>query len=322
MVEEKVPLLKQVEIQNLKMKIIENYERKQWTIEYSPYKLKIIPPQDVSISLSGFSDEIIYMIYSYLSPSDILELLCASKELSKFSLNYLYENPVITSPTSLNQYLQQFYRVREAKPLTLPIQIQSLTLTQGFYNEVVRSLRQGSPFLPQLNHQLQELFSLCFQSLHTLSFQFQMDDDQLNNNTNNTNNINGFSAFFLPILQDYVFTNLKTLRLKNPTREILNYLLIRMPHLQYLCQDTYTHPYRVSVQDLFSLDKPCQDHIKNFYYTLGKPIESHFQQFLQSQNLGLWQITLNNNDNTPQGKIFFVFIFIFFKLYLYIIIIL
>ncbi|OUM65511.1 hypothetical protein PIROE2DRAFT_7439 [Piromyces sp. E2] len=270
------------------MKIIENYEKKQWTIEYSPYKLKIRPPQDISFSLSGLSDEVIHMIFSYLTTSDIKEMLCASRDLYKFSINYLYENPVISSLASLSHFLQQYYRVREAKPLTLPVVIQSLTLTNDFYQEMIRRLGQPD-YLQQLIPLLQELFRLSYQTLTSLSLSFSIDNKD-------------FYQFFMPILQDYTFSALTVLRLRNPTRETLNYLLLCMPHLQYLSQDNYTNSFYVSTQEIFSLDKPCQHNIRNFYYTIGDPLNSNFKLFLKSQNLGLWKIILNKENHNDIGK--------------------
>jgi len=280
-------LLKQIEIQNLKMKIIENYEKKQWTIEYSPYKLKIIPPQDISISFSGLSDEIFHMIFEYLSMSDVKEFLCTSKDLYKFSLNYMYENPVISSLASLSQYLQQFYKVRHARPLTLPVTIKSLTLNTSFYQELVRNLGQPD-YLQQLLPLLQEFFRLSYQTLTSLSLSFNIDNED-------------FYRFFMPIIQDYTFSALTVLRLRNPTRETLNYLLLRMPNLQYLSQDNYTNSFYVSAQEIFSLDKPCQYNIRNLYYTIGDPLSSNFKRYLKSQNLSLWKIILNKDNYNEIG---------------------
>eukprot|EP00833_Pecoramyces_ruminatium_P017760 jgi/Orpsp1_1/1191792/evm.model.d7180000088548.1 len=281
--EEDKPLLKQIEIQNLKMKIIENYEKKQWTIEYSPYKLKIIPPQDITITLNGLSDEIISMIFDYLNPSDVLEVLCISKELSKFSLHYLYEHPVISSLASLTQFLQQFHKIREEKPITLPVVIKSLTLSLSFYNEIVRNLNQ-STYVHQLIQRLQEIFYLSYNTLNVLSLNFHIDNT-------------GFLQLFVPIFQNYIYSNINTLRLKNPTKETLNNLLVCIPNLKYLCQDNYTNSFYVSVNELFSLDLSCQNNIKNFYYSLGEPLDTNLKRYLKSQNLGLWRILLNNNEN-------------------------
>ncbi|ORX58471.1 RNI-like protein [Piromyces finnis] len=264
------------------MKIIENYEKKQWTIEYSPFKLKIIPPQDISISLTGLSDEIIYMIFEYLNISDVKELSKASKDLYKFSVHYLYEHPVISSLASLSQYLQQYERVRQVQPIALPVFIQSLTLTMGFYHEIIRNLGQSN-YCQQLFSLLQELFRLSYLTISSLSLNFQIDN-------------NNFYSFFMPIIQNYTFSKLTVLRLRNPTKETLNYLLLRMPHLQYLSQDNYTNPFYVSVKEIFSLDSLCQYNIRNFYYTIGDPLDTRFNLYLKSQNLGLWKIILKNEN--------------------------
>ncbi|ORX84189.1 hypothetical protein BCR32DRAFT_291518 [Anaeromyces robustus] len=288
--EEEKSLLRKVEIQNLKMKIIENLERKQWTIEYSPYRLNIISPQSISLPISEFSDEIIYMIFDYLNVSDILEILCMSKGMSKFSINYLYEHPRIFSCNSLNQFLLQYQKVKMEKPLNLSVFIKSLTFTSEFYNDVIRNFNtNNNSSLSLLTENLAKLFNESYKSLTSLSFNFQINHPD-------------FNKLFMPIFNNYTFSNLNTLRIKNPTKDTLDYLLSSIPNLYYICQDSYTNSLYVSSKDIFSLDPISQNNIKNFHYSLGEPDDSNFKYYLKSKNLGLWHININNNTNNSNNN--------------------
>jgi len=131
---------------------------------------------------------------------------------------------------------------------------------------------------------LQLLFNLCHDTLYSLSLNFNIDNNE-------------FYQLFIPIFQNYVYSNLNTLHLKNPTKETLNYLLVSTPYIKYLCQDNYTNSFYVTIDELFSLDKSCQNNIKHFYYCLGEPLNSSFKRYLKGQNLGLWRVILNNNEN-------------------------